>query len=63
VSAFLEIWDEGIQRAQETGEEQVLTTVVACDCGAFKLVGAARTMHPSFMASPMPKHDPKRDKS
>jgi hypothetical protein len=61
MSEFLEIWDEGIQRAQETGEEQILTSVVPCDCGALKLSASARTMHPSFMGARPPKHDPQRD--
>lgn len=61
MSEFLKVWDDGIQRAQESGEEQMLTTVVACDCGAFKLAATARTMHPSFMGARPPKHDPERD--
>lgn len=61
MSEFLEMWDEGIERARETGEEQMLTTVVPCECGSLKLKASARTMHPSFMGGTPPKHDPKRD--
>ena len=61
MSEFLEMWDEGIQRALESGEEQMLTTIVPCDCGALKLQSSARTMHPSFMAARPVKYDPERD--
>lgn len=62
MNEFLKQWDKAIQQAQETGEEQILSTVGVCECGAFKLATTARTMHPSFMSGPIPKWDPNRDK-
>ena len=55
-SDFLKAWDDAIQAARETGEEQYV----------FKYEGnrlrmAGRTMHPSFMGGPVPKWDPVRD--
>jgi hypothetical protein len=62
MTSFLNLWDEGIARARETGEQQELIQAVDCDCGATKLVVTAKTMHPSFMGGRIPpKYDPKRD--
>jgi len=61
VSDFLARWDEALELARLTGNSQIVTHIVPCDCGAAKLVMAGRTMHPSFMAGPVVKHDPERD--
>ena len=66
MSDFLKLWDKAIAKAIEVGEpvyvhrtERALyedNPAVDVDSEII-----ARTMHPSFMAAPAPKHHPERD--
>jgi hypothetical protein len=77
MSDFLEDWDLALRSARAHGEvvwlrqftvrvdEGVVlypqTTKEFYDDGEVPFKWSGRTMHPSFMATPMPKHDPDRD--
>jgi hypothetical protein len=60
MSEFLKEWDQLIADARKTGVEQWLFRVNSEV--PYDWTPVARTMHPSFMASAVPKHDPERDK-
>lgn len=58
---FLERWDGAIRYARLTGEPGRLWKLDrTADDMAIRLT--ARTMHPSFMALHVVKHDPERDR-
>ena len=62
MNEFLQRFDHMIDVARRQGEACAIGTEVR---EGDKVVGiqlTARTMHPVFMAPPMPKHDPERDK-
>ena len=59
---FLQEWDAAIRSARRTGFESHVWKSWFNERGEYNLVPVARTMHPSFMAVPVPKHDPERDK-
>ena len=64
---FLDRWDMAVRAARISGEQESVRRYhrapadprVTAYLAGFTVV--ARTMHPSFMAPPMPKHDPVRD--
>lgn len=61
MNEFLQRFDHMIDVARRQGEACAIGTEVR---EGDKVVGiqlTARTMHPAFMAVPMPKHDPERD--
>ena len=56
---FLEVWDQAVANALETGEPTMLYRV-EIETGETRLIG--RTRHPAFMGGVPPKHDPNRDR-
>lgn len=74
---WLDYWDEATRYARESGHPVYLMEYRRSSCVFYsrtlaKALGVktgldeskhwtARTMHPAFMAPPMPKHDPERD--
>jgi hypothetical protein len=62
MSRFLDEWDAAIKGALIQGKPGRIFVFEPDPNGpgqVARLVG--RTMHPAFMATPMPKHDPERD--
>lgn len=62
MSDFLPRWEDALRQARESGRIAFVTDMEYQE-GSRVMVAVvrARTMHPSFMALPMPKHDPERD--
>jgi len=60
MSNFLKKWDAAIAEAQQTGQP---VTIYKQNHMLDKPFPVARTMHPAFMGTKPPKHDPERDKA
>lgn len=61
MSEFLKEFDEAIAEAKEYGIPMFVWRSYFDEDGRYNLRRVARTMHPSFMALPVAKHDPERD--
>lgn len=70
--SFLDDWDFALKTARECGQMVYVKEYRTAGRAFYPEAAAAiveedvrqwsaRTMHPSFMAPPMPKHDPRRD--
>ena len=59
---FLDEWEVALRAARRTGFESSVWKSWFNERGEYNLRPVARTMHPSFMADFVPKHDPERDK-
>ena len=61
MNAFLENFDRMIDIARRQGTMCAVGTEIREGELVTGLRMTARTMHPAFMAVPVPKHDPERD--